>query len=152
MYLGPIREGLKVRVSDANGEREAVVTGTGRDGEDEVVFLGDGTWTRPLNIVGVAGSERRYVAEFEPQKWVGDDAYPAEPKGETEWDCTAFVTSPPEWVGKDYFGKEFRKDIENSGEYLDRDDVLKDDPAAPAWVREWRGPFTITVRLAGRSD
>jgi hypothetical protein len=28
---------------------------------------------------------------------------------------------------------------------LDRDAVLKADPNAPQWVRDWRGPFTIRV-------
>jgi hypothetical protein len=29
----------------------------------------------------------------------------------------------------------------------DIDDALRSDPAAPAWVRDWRGPFEIYVRL-----
>ena len=31
---------------------------------------------------------------------------------------------------------------------LDTDDVFALDPAAPAWVRSWSGPFTIRLRRA----
>jgi hypothetical protein len=28
---------------------------------------------------------------------------------------------------------------------IDNADVFKDDPGAPSWIREWRGPFTIRI-------
>ena len=29
---------------------------------------------------------------------------------------------------------------------LDNDDLFKSDPAAPEWIRRWRGPFDIRIR------
>jgi len=89
---------------------------------------------------------RRYRATFDPQAWINDYAVSVDPEGETAWDCTAFVTSPPDRL--DGFGEAaVLAAIEADGYFLDRDDVLKDDPAAPEWVREWAGPFTITVEV-----
>lgn len=81
----------------------------------------------------------RYRAIFEPQSWIDDNAVEVDPEGETSWDCTASVASNPE-----YF-KGIDKFIEYNGSFLDNDDLLHSDPEAPEWVREWTGPFTITV-------
>ena len=85
---------------------------------------------------------KRYIATFEPQAWQNDYAIPVDPEGPTEWDCTDMMLSRP-----DYFAGVDRK-IEDDFDFLDRDDVLKSDQAAPEWIREWGGPFTITVSHA----
>ena len=41
------------------------------------------------------------------------------------------------------------RDVDPADEALDTDDVFQDDPAAPQWVRDWQGPFTIRIRVAG---
>lgn len=76
----------------------------------------------------------RYIATFRPQAWIRDNAVEVDPDGETQWDCTEFIAAAsPEWReatlsrGKDY------------------DDILREDPAAPEWVRNWRGPFDTWV-------
>jgi hypothetical protein len=84
---------------------------------------------------------RRYEARFDPQAWINDYAVSVDPEGETEWDCTAFVANRPDRADID-------KAIDRDRYWLDRDDVLMGDPAAPEWVRKWRGPFTITVEWA----
>lgn len=86
----------------------------------------------------------KYVATFDPQAWMNDYALSVDPEGDTDWDCTEAVR---EFVGADGgLMKPFR--LMNYGDdYLDNDDILKSDPAAPEWVREWSGPFTITVRV-----
>ncbi len=81
-----------------------------------------------------------YKATFDPQVWFNYYAMSVDPPGPTTWDCTAFVTNPPEWVPSDYF-----RELEENGNFLDVDDVLRNDPAAPEWIRDWEGPFTITV-------
>lgn len=70
-------------------------------------------------------------ATFHPQAWVNDYAIDVDPEGETSWDCTYdfLVELPDGWEDDDAFD-------------LDR---LRDDPAAPAWVSEWRGPFYVTL-------
>lgn len=81
-----------------------------------------------------------YEATFSPEAWVNDYAIPVDPEGDTKWDCTAMVEA-----NASYFAMVFG-DRDSLGGYIDRDDVLKSDPAAPEWVREWCGPFTIRVR------
>jgi hypothetical protein len=91
-------------------------------------------------------TQRRYEATFRPEAWQDDYAIPVDPEGPTTWDCTEFVTNPPDWC-RDYF-KDLDATLADEGEFLDRRDVLQRDKAAPAWIRRWRGPFTITVRYA----
>jgi hypothetical protein len=84
----------------------------------------------------------KYTAEFDPQAWQNDQANSVDPEGETKWDCTAAVqkyVQPDGSLGKPFKLQTF------TGQYVDNDDVLHKDPAAPQWVRDWRGPFTITV-------
>lgn len=73
------------------------------------------------------------VATFTPQAWVRDYAIEVDPAGPTEW-----VT--------DFEGltREQSEAILETGH--DTSDLLKEDPAAPEWVRDWPGPFEIHVR------
>lgn len=86
----------------------------------------------------------RYRAEFEPQVWVSDDAMPVDPLGPTEWDCTKFITKL--LADKPALRNDFLKAV-SAGGWLDKDDALVNDPAAPAWTRQWAmdHPFTIAV-------
>lgn len=86
----------------------------------------------------------RYIAEFQPEAWVKDNAIPVDPEGKTKWDCTAFVEANKDLKTK--INEALKKNNESfAAPFFDRDDVLKGDPAAPAWIRDWSGPFTITV-------
>lgn len=89
-------------------------------------------------------AKTRYVATFEPQAWQNDYANPVDPEGETSWDCTKFVTRPPKWL-REGVTEFYFIELKTEGAMLDTDDIFKCDPAAPKWVREWKGPFTITV-------
>lgn len=80
----------------------------------------------------------RYEAEFVPQAWINDHAIAVDPEGETVWDCTTFVLNAP---------REWREATLKRG--LDHDDVLRTDPDAPAWVRDWSGPFETGLRAVG---
>lgn len=83
----------------------------------------------------------RFVARFYPQAWVRDNAIEVDPEGDTEWDVTIeFATLPSDYRAM------LLEEIDRHDEALDRDDVLKGDPNAPEWVREWQGPFSIYVR------
>jgi len=100
-------------------------------------------------------SARRYVAEFTPEAWVKDQAIEVDPEGPQEWDCTAYAQTGVAFSGA---GERtllaYLADVaERRGESLtdgwgvtDNDDLFKHDPAAPEWVRTWRGPFTIRIR------
>lgn len=76
----------------------------------------------------------RYKATFRPQAWIHDYAVPVDPEGPVSWDCTAYVSALPEHVRASVL----------VGSNYDSDDV-RTDPAAPAWVREWSGPFEVDV-------
>jgi hypothetical protein len=91
-------------------------------------------------VSGLPQGGMRYQANFEPQAWQNDDAIPVDPQGPTTWDCS-------EYIGQqgDLFLNRLHRHLADNGVFLDRDDVLKGDPVAPEWIREWQGPFTITV-------
>lgn len=86
----------------------------------------------------------KYTATFTPEAWINDYAVPVDPEGPTEWDCSAFVDADTLAYLEQCAQR--RGDDWQLDDVLDLDDVFKDDPAAPQWVREWRGPFTIRVR------
>lgn len=88
--------------------------------------------------------EGRYLATFNPQAWVNDQAIDVDPQGETEWDCTEFVT--PDVLAYLIKQGKLTGDTLDGGEVLDGDDVFKHDPASPEWIRDWTGPFSIHVR------
>lgn len=79
-----------------------------------------------------------FTATFSAEAWVNDQAIEVDPEGPTEWDCTTAV-----FEHLAYF-QALGLDSVVDG-LVDNDDVLKGDPAAPEWIQEWRGPFTITV-------
>jgi hypothetical protein len=65
---------------------------------------------------------------FTPQAWVNDYAISVDPEGPTEWEMEFAGTELPD---------------DNSYE----SDDLRDSPEAPDWVREWSGPFYVSVEL-----
>lgn len=79
----------------------------------------------------------RLKATFDAQAWVNDYALSVGPLGDATWDCTSHF--------RRHFGEKELQEIQEVGAFIDEDDVLLDDPAAPEWIREWNGPFTITV-------
>jgi hypothetical protein len=90
----------------------------------------------------------RYIARFQAEAWVRDQAIPVDAQGPTEWDCTGFVDE----ARLAYLTRLADRQGENLEDpvngVLDSDDLFKDDPGAPEWVREWRGPFTIRMIAA----
>jgi hypothetical protein len=87
-----------------------------------------------------------YKAHFDAQAWIYDYATTVDAEGEQTWDCTAFIEADPALKAI------VDKAIEDDGYFLDRDDVLMGDEAAPEWVQNWQRPFTITVEKAHISD
>ncbi len=90
----------------------------------------------------------RYTAHFTPEAWQGGSAAEVDPEGPQEWDCTAYARQ--HWAYLARTALAHGEDQAGPEGVLDQDDVFKADPAAPQWVREWRGPFTIRVRREGR--
>jgi len=62
------------------------------------------------------------------------NAIAVDPQGETTWDVTEYLTTlDPAFVAET---------IERGS---DHDDLLRQDPNAPEWVREWSGPFDTYI-------
>lgn len=87
--------------------------------------------------------EPRYKATFSPQAWVNDNAVPVDPPGPTEWDATEFVTRDLSRYGRE----RYQTWLADTLEHGDREDVLRTDPNAPEWVREWSGPFETYLEV-----
>ena len=83
----------------------------------------------------------KFIATFIPQQtlsWLGGDCYPADPKGDTEWDCTQYL--------KATYTQEEIDSILSSPYGDELTDSVRDDPNAPEWVREWDGPYEVRVK------
>jgi hypothetical protein len=88
----------------------------------------------------------RVEARFVPQAWVNNAALDIDPQGPQTWDASAL------WgrLNKHYrwqLMEEFDGD-----EVLDTDDCFAQDPAAPRWVREHQGPFSIYLTMKGATS
>jgi hypothetical protein len=83
------------------------------------------------------------TATFTPQAWQGDHAIDIDPRGETTWDASAAWDELPA-----AYRVALILAAEDASRTLDIDDRLRDDPAAPAWVHEHRGPFSLWLDLA----
>jgi len=92
------------------------------------------------------GEAPRFVAHFAPQVWQRDNAVEVDPLGDEEWDVTEPFKRLP-WA----YQESLLHKMASLGFALDKYDVLKDDPNAPQWIREWSGPFDITIRVEGES-
>lgn len=87
----------------------------------------------------------RYTATFTPQAWMRDYAVEVDAEGPTTWDATDAVNG----LSEDYRAT-LLAEIEAEDRALDAHDALKDDPNAPEWVRDWRGPFDIHITVEDR--
>lgn len=76
---------------------------------------------------------KRIIARFTPQAWINDYAVDVDPEGETEWDVTAYILTMD------------REEVLSISDNEYSSDHLKADPNAPRWIRDWHGPFYITV-------
>lgn len=101
--------------------------------------------TRTQDVRPELAATETFQARMTPQAWVRDDAITVDAPGPDAWDCTAAVNE-----NRDYFNRLLSSGCagdwnENGSGLLDNNDVLKGDPQAPEWVRQWDGPFDIHV-------
>lgn len=83
----------------------------------------------------------RYLAHFQAQAFAGGYGIDVDPQGPTQWEVSDAVRANwSYWQALLSAGGDFAAGVGDDG------DTLKADPYAPVWVREWSGPFTITVR------
>jgi hypothetical protein len=80
----------------------------------------------------------KYAARFSPQAWINDTAVEVDGESPKTWDATAFMKAA--LVGE--LEAWAVRTIERGS---DHDDILRSDPNAPEWVREWAGPFDTYV-------
>lgn len=100
------------------------------------------------DVDDVTGFPTHWQAFFQPEAWVRDYALVVDPEGEQAWRCTDYVMQHFDYVRGLLEKPDQRlRDSRDRPMYdvTDTDDVFKSDPAAPQWVREWSGPFTIVL-------
>lgn len=77
-------------------------------------------------------------ATFRPQAWINNYAVDVDPQGPTTWDVSA---EHLQYLIQTLGAKDFDLVFESSYE----SDLVREDPAAPEWVRNWTGPFWVDV-------
>jgi hypothetical protein len=113
-----------------------------------LLSVNDVSTVRRLVEDAAQGDSLRYTARFQPEAWISDQAVPVDPEGPSEWDCTPFVDEAKLAYLRKLADREGESLQDLVDGVLDNDDVFKGDPAAPLWIRQWRGPFTIRVLAA----
>jgi hypothetical protein len=81
---------------------------------------------------------QRIIATFHPQVWVNNYAVDVDPEGECDFDVTEHFVS---------LGEKAARAVRD---YDDSSDALAALPQAPEWVRNWTGPFFVTVEESSR--
>lgn len=76
----------------------------------------------------------RLEVHFQPEAWQNDHAVPVDDEGDDTWEVAVDTATAIREAG--------RSDL----------DFVQQDPNAPAWVTNWRGPFTISVVESFESD
>lgn len=87
----------------------------------------------------------RLHCRFTPQAWVSDYAIEVDSRGPREWDTSdTHLAEVLAWHASrgPASVEEFWREVYGSS-YAS--DSLRDDPAAPDWVRQWDGPFEVDV-------
>jgi hypothetical protein len=87
-------------------------------------------------------SSPRYQAQFTPEQWQGDQAVETASEGARDWDCTRFALENQDYLDR---LEAHSESLDGPFGAVDNDDLFQGDPAAPAWIRDWRGPFTIRI-------
>jgi hypothetical protein len=89
----------------------------------------------PREFLRGLGRRTRFYATFHPQAWFNDWAVDADPEGPITWDVTDYLMQlSPE-----------KRDAALEPDTYDSD-YLRLTPNAPQWVKEWQGPFYVSVK------
>jgi len=118
---------------------------TGAPGEDSDDCTTHGHEGDSPQVTGPATKPNiRYLARFTPEAWVRDQAIEVDPLGPQEWDCTTLALAHLDYLAA--VADRRHESLDDGEGVLDNDDMFKEDPDAPEWVRSWTGPSTIRVR------
>ena len=99
---------------------------------------------RPPAAGAAANPKIRYLARFTAEAWIRNQATEVDAAGPLEWDCTTLALAHLDYLAAAAARR--HESLDDGEGVLDNDDMFKDDPGAPEWVRSWSGPFTIRVR------
>lgn len=114
----------------SNGSRDFI----GTEIEKALISLFEG---QPLPL------PEHWQAHFQPQAWQRDYAIDVDAEGEQTWDCSAYAAENQMYLNELLLKRHLLNEVDV--EVTDNDDVFQDDPAAPEWVRNWSGPFHLTL-------
>lgn len=92
----------------------------------------------------VTGDPENAVIEcrFTPQAWVRDQAMEVDPEGATTWFMTMHEV-------EDLCGASSLDDLEDDTHDTD---ALRGSIHAPQWVKDWSGPFYVSVDTVGEEE
>jgi len=86
----------------------------------------------------------RYTAHITAEAYQDGNAVEVDAPGPQDWDCTAYAGQNPQYLVRLAGIQRVSLGVPGA-ELTDNDDWFQNDPAAPAWVHAWRGPFTIRI-------
>jgi hypothetical protein len=78
-----------------------------------------------------------HEAVFHPQSWMNDYAVEVDPEGEQMWRISQGYLDQVRVTHPDNFADLYSSSLVS--------DAVKNDPAAPEWVRNWQGPSWVEV-------
>ncbi len=120
-----------------------ILTGAPGEDPDDCTTHGHEAQRRPAT--GPAANPKiRYLARFTPEAWIRNYATEVDAEGPQEWDCTTLALTQLDYLTA--VAARRHESLDGGEGVLDNDDMFKDDPDAPDWVRSWTGPFTIHIR------
>lgn len=95
------------------------------------------------DTITTAVTTATWTAHFTPQAWVNDYALDIDPPTDADqtWDATTYAHVNVAYLADLHTWT----DPDADSTVIDTDDVFRDDPNAPDWIREHTGPFTITL-------
>lgn len=79
-------------------------------------------------------TNKKIIARFYPQAWIDNSAVTVDPEGDVTWDAT-----------RDVLSLELKR-IQQLEDDTDASDRLRQDLAAPEWVKTWDGPLYVKVK------
>jgi len=83
----------------------------------------------------------RLIAHFHPQAWINDYAVDCDGQSPSTWDVTDYLVPLP---------APLRSALMKANSF--ESDGLRELDAAPAWTRNWGGPFFISVEAQPETD
>jgi hypothetical protein len=132
---------MAAHLRDVHGWEDEAIYDAIDDGRDLVGIHDDGH-TKDGDLAHLYADLVRVTARVTPQVWSHDVALPVAAPGADQWDATAYARTYAEYIRALLDGQGGSPVV-----VVDCDEYFVADPAAPRWLVEWDGPFTIDLTI-----